>query len=71
MKYLILLVMACLLSANSLALDKHHRPGRTITEVCVGGYVYVVYSGPHKGGIVQKFVPGKYPEYPLKPVKCK
>ena len=71
MKYLILLVMSCLLSANSFALDHISEPRIGVTEVCVGGYVYVVYSGFSKGGIVQKFVPGSRYDETLKPVECK
>ena len=71
MKYLILLVMACLLSTNSFALDRIKEPKMGVTEVCVGGYVYVVFSGYNVGGgIVQKFVAGGLPKWPLQPVEC-
>lgn len=71
MKYLILLVVSCLLSANSFALDRIAEPKSGVTEVCVGGYVYVVFSGFNNGGIVQKFVADRLASWPLKPVKCK
>ena len=68
-KILLILLTTVALNANSKVISE--KLGDGITKSCIEGYVYYIFIGAYKGGIVQAFKTPNHAGTPPIPIKCK